>query len=86
MNSKYYLVISDSMIQRSPQITSSLIEFISVCIGITFLPQATQTQTHTQPVLDIVLSNSIQLISAYLVSQDLLNCHANFAFVLSILP
>jgi len=43
MNSKYYLAISDSMIQRSPQITTSLIEFSSVCIGITFLPQVTHT-------------------------------------------
>jgi hypothetical protein len=45
-NSKHYLAITNSTIQRSPQITSSLIEFSSVCIGITFLPQVTQTHTH----------------------------------------
>jgi hypothetical protein len=45
MNSTYYLVISDFMIRRSPQITSSLNEFNSVCIGITFLLQVTHRHT-----------------------------------------
>jgi len=45
MNSKYYLAISDSTVQRSPQITSGLIEFSSVLHRHNLSPSG-HTHTH----------------------------------------